>query len=192
MAYSTLSDLKARLGISDSSHDAQLQSILNGAIGIVESITGRNFTGTPVTVTDELHDMDAFTNTRNNFILMLNNADVTELTSLKLNNDVVDSANYSWNSLGRIVLIGSYFDRAHRSYDDYDVVKVTYKHGGSTPAAINEAILQIAASTYNNRVDGVKKESIGRYSYEVGNVAGGEAVPADVLKILKSYRIRRV
>lgn len=150
MAYPTLSDLKARLKITDSTADTVLTAILNGSVAWVESYTGRSFSGVEQTVTDEEHDLNAITQTTDSSVVMLRNIDVTAVTSVSLGDAVLDSSEYIWNSLGRVVIYGRIFDVANLNFDDFAYIKVTYKHNKATPADISEAILTLAMTSWND------------------------------------------
>lgn len=185
MAYPTLSNLKTSLRITDTSEDDELQLALDMAITWVEDFTGRNWSDTPIDVVDEEYDLDAFTQTKNNFVLMLRQMDIQAIDAVKLGESTLDAEEYEWTPEGRLVIYGKIFDRALRAFNDYQWVRVTYSYGAVTPRAIEGAILMLAMAYWNDRLamantsassgvatdassDTVKSERIGEVSTTYG------------------------
>lgn len=185
MAYPTLSNVKASLRITDSSEDTVIQNCLDQAVEWVEKFTGRKFSGSQTTVTDEQYDLDTMTQTTDGMFVQLRQMDISEITSVSLGDQVLASDDYKWTPEGRLIIFGRIFDIARRAYNDFQYVKVTYKYGAATNSVVNGAIQMLAMSFWNDRLamastsassgvassassDTKKSESIGEYSVNYG------------------------
>ena len=136
MAYSTLTELKSTLGVTGNEEDARLTNALNGAIAYTENYCGRNFSGTARTVTDEVHVRGNF----DDVDFELFNYDIRAITSVTLDDQVLDSTKYML--VGRTV---RFLD-----WQSFSVAKVSYTYGTpETPVDINIAILVIAKALYS-------------------------------------------
>ena len=193
MAYPTVDILKLRQKITDNTDDDALTAVLSGAVAWVETYTGRNFSGTQKTVTDEEIDVDSVTfNADRATVVFLEQMDITEITSVKIDDDnVLDSEDYKFNKrTGRLVLGSFLYDNLSRTFNDFGTLKVTYKFGAlTTPADVSEAILSIASSNWQEIVErasgslngtsggsstagAVTTERIGDYQISYGNSTG--------------------
>lgn len=152
MAYPTLANLKTSLRITDATENTELQLALDMAINWVEEFCGRNWSGSAITVTDEEYDLDAFTQTKNNFVIMLKQMDIVTVTSVKLGSSTLSVSEYAFTPEGRLVIYGKIFDVASRSFNDYQWVKVTYTYGNATPKAVEGSILMLAMAYWNDRL----------------------------------------
>ncbi len=152
MAYPTLSNLKSVLKITDASADYALQLSLDSAIAWVEEFTGRSWSGTPVSVVDEEYDLDNFTQTTDGSYLTLRNMDIVTLTSVKLGTLVQATDTYTWNSTGRLVLYGRFFDVTRRAFNDNQYVKVSYTYGAVLNKAVEGAIVMLAMAYWNDQL----------------------------------------
>lgn len=195
MAYTTLANIKARLGITDSSKDAVITDILTNAIGIVESYCKQQFTGAPIVLTNEVHDLEQKNGSGMNMTFMLRHIDVASIQALRLNGAVavtVDPSFYKWTVEGRVDIIGSITESQVRNYDDYNYFSVDYTYNSATPPDINEAISQIVTNVYRNRTGGIStQEKIGDYEIRF-NPQVVDYLTADVKLILNMHRVRRV
>lgn len=209
MAYPTLTDLKTRLKITDATADTDLGLLLAGAISQVEQFVGRNFSGINRVVVDEEYDIEAITQSSNNFIIQLRQMGVTAVTAVKLGNVAIASDEYLFNKEGRIVVRGRLFDIASGSFNDYQYIKVSYTHNEATPADVFNTILAMAITEWNNLLTArsgsaavgssstassgsISSEKIGDYSVNYGGKSGTNESVGSMRSMLNHYRKRRV
>ncbi len=190
MALITVDQLKEHLGVTDASQDSYLQSLANRVSAYIERYTGRVF-GRTVTVTDEVADYP------NTGTLLLGNTDVTAVSSVKLNDVVMDAGAYKWNSAGEINLPApGRWDLNWSSVPSgNNSIKVTYTYGvPSVPLDLELAALEIAAAVHARRKGQGQKvaERIGDYSVQYADAAKAISSMPDQLGILDSYRFVRV
>lgn len=152
MAYPTLTTLKTILKITDASADVGLQLSLDSAISWVEEYTGRSWSGTPITVTDEEYDLDSLTQTTDGSFIMLRNMDIASVTAVKLGTQTQDSTGYKWDKSGRLVVFGRIFDVARRAYNDFQYITVSYTYGATLPKSVEGAIVMLALAYWNDQL----------------------------------------
>ncbi len=189
MAYPTITNLKSQLRITDNAENSVLQLCLDEAIEWVEDFTGRNFSGTAVTITDEEYDLDSLTQTSDGSFVQLKQMDIVDVTDVKLGDQSIGADDYKFTPEGRLIIFGRIFDVARRAFNDFQYVKVSYTYGTTTFKTIEGAILMLAMSFWNDRLamnnttaadgssggsssDSIKSERIGEYSVNYG---GGNA-----------------
>jgi hypothetical protein len=179
MGYPTVEELKSRLKITDGTADSDLTIVLAGATAWVQEYVGRNLSGTNIAVADEKYDLDGITQTKDNFIIMLRNMDITAITDVKLGDQSIDAEEYQWNAEGRLVIFGKLFDVNSMAFNDYAYVQVTYTYNKATPADVFNAILSLAVLEWNALLasrQGTASSGVGSASQPSGGVATKEKI----------------
>ncbi len=161
----SLDELKAYLGISDSSSDSQLDSILQDLPDYVELMTGRRFGCLAEVI--ETHDFAP--------VIFLDNLDIQSIAWIKegysdshdWENDpslrTLLPSHYRWSKdTGRILLAPVYL--RNRSRYDFGEITVKYSYGQlAIPGGIKLAAKQYAGDAFRN-IDGqITSESLGEY-----------------------------
>lgn len=183
MAYVTASQLKQHLGIdaSDTSQDAYLGELADQVSGFIDSYTGRTFSASDRTATNETH-------TRSGRVIWLRSSgvkDVTEVKVRELRSDdwtTLGSAEYEWTESGRLEL----------AYP-YTFVSVTYTVAGAPlSAAITGAALELAANVYRGGGEqgAIKSERNGDLAVTYADVQSGAS--SGVLAVLNTYRMPNI
>lgn len=180
--YATTAQLKEVLGITDISQDTYLAKLLDRASAFVELYTGRSWSTTATTYTDELYE-------RQGRVLWLKNIGVSAITSIKVRDHLsdalvtLDASTYQWTSAGRVELAIS-----------YTYVQVTYTTPiVSIPLDIEAATLDIATDAYRSGGENgsVKSERVGDLAISYGtNSATTDGSAA--MKVLDLYRVRTI
>lgn len=144
----------------------------------IESVTGRSW-GVVETVSEEVHDYES--------VIFLSHMDVTELTEVKVLDQVIPATDYVWSKDGRLVLS----TRPSGFRPSYGSVKVTYKHGrASAPADLVLAGIALANRFYNYVDEGgaeLTSEGVGsmRYTYATGK---DSATGKTFFDVIEKYR----
>lgn len=188
MAYASLTDLKAYLGISvsEESDDALLTDLLSRAEKIIDGRTGRKFEAATETRYFSSDDTDGP-------YLNLWNADL--LTVTKLTNgdgNEITSANYKLlprNSSPKW-LIQLHEDQAW-NFDDSDseiTVAGTWGYSATAPADIEHATIRLAAFMYRQKDTSADVDR--PLVTGDGVTVMPSALPSDVEKIVRRYEAR--
>lgn len=183
-AYATTSQLKEVLGITGSDQDGYLAGILDRVSAFIDTYTGRTFSGSAITVTDELYE-------RQSRVIWLRNVGITEVDSVKARDFrsdslmTLDATNYQWTSAGRLELPIC-----------YTFVQVTYEHQTAVPKDIEGACLALAAEGYRSGGEhgDVRREEIGDlvFEYQANSGSASAASVNRAMQTLDSYRVRHV
>ena len=201
MAYPRIDNLKTQLRITDSAEDEVLQLCLDQAIEWVEDFTGRNFSGTAISVVNEEYDMDSITQTTDGTVIQLKQMDIVNIDSVELGGVALNADDYKWTPEGRLVIFGRIFDVARRAYNDYQYVNVSYDYGATTYKTIEGAILMLAMSFWNDRLamanttasdgsstgsssDTLKSERVGEVSKNYGGGNSSASKGAETLAVV--------
>lgn len=186
-----LATVKQYLGIGagDTSQDVRLQLIVDATNDYMESVTLMNYSGVDKTRSEIIDYRDN---------VYLSRMGIKTITGIKLyqSNTEAESPDlpadsFTFNSVGRVTLDGSYGDDYSRA--DYNAVHITYTYGlavGETiPADLKLAALQQCREFYDG-TDGsdsrrVKSESTGSYRIEFADTSA-------ITDVLNRYRVVRV
>lgn len=186
--YATLSELKARLGISGSTQDDYLQLLLDQAADLIDGATNSTFS--QQTATDEPYDG---TGTRR---FRLRHRPVIAVSAVKLGDDTIDSGAYEVTPEGWVVLpeqddVEDYNARL-RSSGSYwppgtNIIKVTYDYGyAAVPPIIKGSCLDLAYIEYKRGSNQhIKAESFGPRSVTYVDIQG--AIPPHIMARLQRY-----
>lgn len=153
MSYATVTSLKSRLEITDTSEDTYLQLLLDAATVAIDNLCNTKFT--PTAVTDELYDG---TGTR---YLRLKHRPATSVSSVKIDDLSMDSAEYSVSEGAWLVIPEDYDQMNVRLYrgqqgeycwpEGTNNIKVSYTYGSANvPDPVELACLMLAESYYRN------------------------------------------
>lgn len=142
----SLADAKKKLGITDTTKDADVTALINSLTAEIYSITGRSF-GEVKTVTDESHDYAPR--------IYLDNMDIRSVTSIKEGYGTPyreTTTGIQFDSTGRVVLSKAAGHRA--STRDFDEVRVSYTFGvpeSEVPADLKLAALDLLNSYWKTQ-----------------------------------------
>lgn len=111
---------------------------------------------------------------------------LVSVVALTNDGSLVSSSDYYTTEYGQVRLInnGDYFDTGRQT------VEITYTAGFSTiPEDLKHAATLIVCAQYNQSSHlGYNRESIGAYSYAIGNDGAGIMFPNMAQRILNNYR----
>lgn len=186
----TATELESFLELDSGTIDTdRAELFLELAGGEVRAFTGRTF--------DAVEDEQVILDGTGTSVLELPEApvrDVTEVLEAYGTDDVEaldgpDSASpvWEWRASGVLRRVdGGVFTDRSRWY------AVTFDHGFAVavPDEVRSVVLRMAARTYNNP-DGIRQETIGRYSYTVAGEAAGMGLYAPDRRSIEHLRIRR-
>jgi hypothetical protein len=178
-ALTSLSAVKAYLGVAGTDDDALLTELIARASDGIVAHCGREFAAADY---EEYHDGDGSDS------VLLNQRPVIEV--LALSDDGVEVAaddHVTYPELGVVRLKSGVFGRGARS------VYVSYRAGYETiPGDVEQAAIQWTAELYQGRgaADGreIKSERVGDYAVTYDG-AENPGVPAEVRAALEPYRI---
>lgn len=198
-ALTSLTRLKSRLGITDSSQDTVLTQLINECTDVIQGFCARRFIET--TYENEAYDGGDGLRTS----LMLNNFPVSSITRLQERAGTPD--NPTWNDVsaanyepvnGQPAIVGvraafvtltgiikTYFYLTY-GVNNYRVsyvagYKINFDNEGNLllhnlPTDLTGACEQLCAAMYNIRKNaGVESESLGAHSVTWGDMLGGDA-----------------
>lgn len=185
----TLAQFKTYLGITSSTEDTNLQTILDAVNQFVETYCHRSFEEAEYV---ELYDGTGTTS------LILRHRPVTEITEILIYDDEitmrteVGGDGYYYKDLASgIIMRDDLWDRGQ------GIITVTYTAGytdETIPADLRYAVYELATYFRNTRKKaGMLSETLGSYSYrlamDLGSMGGGLTIPNVVVKnILDRYR----
>jgi len=176
-ALTTLGSVKTYLGISDSSRDTLLESLINSASALVEKYTGRYFVVRAAIA--ELHDGEAGCEN-----IKLKYYPVTAVASVKVDGVTADASLYSVDKEAGLVRMSGGWSRGEQN------VEVVYSAGMAAATADVPGDLQLACQMlvslfFNRRDASVERQTLGDYS--ISYAANERGLPLTVAAMLERY-----
>ena len=184
----TINNVKAYLGLSGSTHDALLTTLVSAASDAIEAYCGRAFAAA-----DHTEYLDGDDNGVRRSDLLLQHYPILSVTSIHddpdrdwSDGDLVNSDDYTFYAdEGRVVLDSGSFHTGRRS------VKVVYRAGyEAIPDDLQQACAILTAAWFNRGRqggDGLSGEGLGQYRADYDT----NAWPAAARQLLKPYRVPR-
>lgn len=187
MSLITIQDLSDYNNGSISISDAKAIKVVSSVNQWIESYTGRIW-GRQEEITETLDYAP---------VIFLSKMDVTDISSIKVFDNVVDVSNVRWNKFGRILL--SYAKPAYSAVG-FDSVEVVYTSGvEEVPEDLKMAALQLASDFYYSvgTNTNITSASVGGYSLSFGGSSnsgsdsngGKNGSYLSVLNLYKKYRV---
>jgi uncharacterized phiE125 gp8 family phage protein len=176
----SVSDVKQYLSISDSTHDALLGALVDGASEAIENFCRRRFATAEYT---EYHDGG------DSAILLLDHCPVQSVDEVRVdsrhdfeNGEPIDEDDYVlYPEEGLIVRIAGLFSAGTRN------VRVIYTAGyAEVPNDVNRACVMLAAAWFNRGrqgADGIASEKLGDYAAKYASYS----LPPQVTGLLTPY-----
>jgi uncharacterized phiE125 gp8 family phage protein len=184
-AWTTVANCKLQLGISDSTQDAFIESLVNRSYKILETYLGRQIKSQTLT---EYYDGPK-DNAQDS--LLLNVFPIISITSIYddldriwADSSLLDPANYVvYKERGIVKLYRNegFFQQGIQN------IKVVYTAGYATiPGDIEDAGIQMVEHMFNRaRTAGFQSQSLGGKSETYDN----DEIPAAVKRVLRNYRV---
>ncbi len=188
----TLATVKAELGITDQTQDANIAIWIQHASGVVASYCNRVFGQETVVETFRLHGGCGITPER----LVLRRLPVSSVTSVVEDGDTLTSDDYELDSEKGWLLRLDGSDNP--SFWSRSKIVITYVAGyallDSLPFAIEQACIELVKSRFHNSsrdplAKRIKVEGVDETEWWVGGVAGSSgALPPNVIDLLAPFR----
>ena len=186
MSYADLVQAKAYMGISTSTDDDLIYTLLDSATAIIDAATGRNFAAKTETRYFSADEIDGDR-------LPLYGADLLAVTKLT-NGDGVEITSANYTLLPRnaspkwIIKIHEDQSWAFTDGDSYVTVTGTWGYSATPPDDIVHACIRLAAFLYR------QKDNSGDIDRPLvtgdGVTIMPSALPSDVTNLLKRYQVR--
>lgn len=183
-AIITLAELKTYLKIGASTYDTELEQLIESASAMVENYISRCVVARAIT--NERHDMPYQGN-----IISLRNFPVTVMPTVRSGADnssegsTVDSTGYRVNKRTGVITFDYKFADDIAQYFSVDYTAGIAASTATVPYDLKMAAFLICANAYSNK-SGLKSESMGSYSYTMGDLVGG--LNSTVVELLGRYR----
>lgn len=189
MAYPDVDDLKVELGISSSGDDAKLTGYVNGAIGIVEKETSRVFVAASAVRSFPCMSPHVDRSRRTLFT----HSEFVAVTQLDIDGETIPTTQYYAESHNGVAPFSKIIIRRGSSYrftdsdglTDIDVT-ATWGYSADCPAALASVIIKLAAWMYRSNSTG-SGGAVAAGSRRGGIVVEAAAIPADIMKVIKSF-----
>ena len=172
-ALASVAELASYVGREIADEDASALLALDLASGAVREYCGQTLT--------LVEDDEATLNGSGTRVLLLPETPVTDVASVTVSGDELDTASWGWSAEGVLNRIGGTWPTGARS------VVVVYSHGLSeVPAAVKAVVLSVASRVLDSP-SSVKQESIGAYSVTYTN--GAPTLLDSEIGSLSRYRL---
>ena len=189
MAYPTLAQVKARLGIGDTSEDTTITQVLNSAITTAEKYTGRLFVA--ATATREFRaDAPYVTGDKRRLNLF---ADLHALTTLTNGDGTVIAALdyylFPWEAPYYEVQLAVDSGLFFNSISQRISVAGNWGYSSTCPADVFQAIIDLAHYLYFGVHSGTGGANL-QASRQTGLIVAPDQIPPKIVSVLDLYRRR--